>query len=206
MTAYHNILPKEVFHAGKYILIISAIRTLEVRLLAELLHKLALLLVEGCGDNDINNNDDIATTTAVNIGETFTTKAHNLTRLCAWVDCNAHATVNCGHFGIATKYRRSNRDTEVVHEVVALTLEVGVVLLLNHNDKVTIYATMARSITHALKRECHALGNTCGDLYLNDLIAALGTLAVTVGTLILDYATLTLTRWTYALGLHTAEE
>ena len=79
MTAYHNILPKEVFHAGKYILVIAALRALEVGLLTELLNKLALLLGKSCGDNDIYNDDDVATATTVNIGETLATKAHDLT-------------------------------------------------------------------------------------------------------------------------------
>ena len=93
-----------------------------------------------------------------------------------------------------------------MHEVVALTLEVGVALLLDYNDEVAVDATMARSVTHALKRECHALGNTCGNLNLNNLIAALRTLTIAMSTLILDYATLTLTCGADALGLHAAEE
>ena len=108
MTAYHNILSEEVFHSTKYILLVMALCTLEVGLLAELLNKLALLLGESGGDDDIDNYDDVTTTIAINIGQTLTTQTHNLTRLCTWLDGYANATIDGGHFSITTKDGGSN--------------------------------------------------------------------------------------------------
>ena len=205
-TTYCNILSEEVLHAGEYILIVAIVRTLEIRLLTQLLNQLALLLGQLGGYNDIDNDDYIATTATINIGETLTTEAKHLARLCARLDRDTHATVDCRHLGIATKDSGSHRNTEVVDKIVATTLEVGMILLLDYYDEVAIYATMARSITHTLKRESHALRYARGNLNLYNLIAALCTLATTVGTLILDDATLALTCGADALCLHATKE
>ena len=78
-------------------------------------------------------------------------------------------------------------------KVVIATLEVGVLLLLDYNDEVTIDATMTRCVTHALHGECETLVYASGNLNLHNLVATLCALATAVGTLILDDATLAMT-------------
>mgnify|MGYP006864379275 CR=1 FL=1 len=93
-----------------------------------------------------------------------------------------------------------------MNKIISAALEVGMLLLLDNNDKVSADASVARCITHALKRECHTLRYASRNLNLHNLIAALSTLTATVRTLVLNDTTLTLTCWTYALRLHASEE
>ena len=80
------------------------------------------------------------------------------------------------------------------------------VLLLDEYLQVSVYAVAFAGVTLAAHSKLHTLGNTCRNLYLNNLFAHYNTVTVTVRAFVLDDFSLALATWTWYLGTHHAEE
>lgn len=182
---------------------------LEVLGIAKVLYGLALVTSEVLWheDADVDQYVAIAITIALNSRQTLATQAERLTRLGSRLYLHLQlATLNGGYLHIASEGCRREVENEVVYKVLAFADEGVVLLLFDEHLDVARHAIAAPCITLAGSIDNHAILHTSRNVYLDNLLAALDALAVTLRTFVLDNLSLTVTGRTDALCLHHAED
>lgn len=181
----------------------------EVFALTETLHRLALPLVEGLGDEDAHLDDEVARAVAIALDgrQTFAAEAERLARLRARFDLDLHArSVDGRYVHLASERGRGDVEQEIIDHVLAVAHEGVVGLLLDIDLDVARDAVVLAHVALARDVDDHALGHTREDVDLDDLLALDDTRSVTLLALVLDDLALAATDVASGLGLHHAED
>ena len=152
---------------------------------------------------DVDQYVAIAVAIALNSRQTLATQAERLTRLGSRLYLHLQlAALNGGYLHIASEGCRREVENKVVYKVLTLTHEGVVLFLFDEYLDVTRHTIATPCITLTRSIDYHTVLNAGRDVYLNDFLAVLDTLAVTLRTLVLDDLSLTVTGRTDALCLH----
>lgn len=176
----------------------------------ELLDALSLFLVEGGRHFDIDQYHKITTarctTPAVNLWQAFATDAHVGSRLCSRFDGQLVASAHQRHLCLTSQYGCRIVDVQAIYECRILTLEGGLLLLLDEYEQVSVRSSVTTGMTHAFHIQLHSLLYACWDVDVNNLLLLYQTIATTLLTTGLDLLAGTMAVGTSGLGLHTTEE
>ena len=187
--------------------VLGCLRGFETIALLHLLEGGVLLLGQCLGDVDGDVHYQVAITIAVSLQcrQTLATQAYGLAGLCAGLYLYLHTAVYGRYLHGSAQYCRGQVKEQVVDKVVVAAAQFGMGLNLHIHLYVAGIAIVAASIALALDGQYHAVLNTGGYLYLNDLFAACYASARAVRTLVLDYRALATAGRAHALLLHATE-
>ena len=170
------------------------------------LQEIFMFLLAEFRDEDIDIDQKVALAIAIDRRQALTTEAKDLTRLGACGDIHTSLPADGGYFDRTALGSRSDRDEEVVDEVVAIADEVRIFFLVDDDLQVTWDTSSGCSVPLTLDAELHAFGYPSRDVEGDHFLTDLRTLTLTVGARLGDHFARTLTRGADGLRLHHTED
>ena len=199
-------LPEETLHPLEDILVLDRFGMLETGLLRQLFDQPLLLGTELRGDRDVDHDQFVAAAIAVDVGQPLAAQAQHLAGMRSRGDLDLGTAIDRRHLDRTAQQGCRNGDIEVVDQVVAVTHQLGIGLLFDHDLQVAVDASVTGGITLARDGEHHPLAHAGRDSDLHDLLTAEGSLALALVAGCGDDFARTAARGADALRLHTAEE
>ena len=121
-------------------------------------------------------------------------------------DLDLGAPVHRRNLDRTAQQGRRHGDVQVVDQIVAVTHQFGVALLLDHHLQVAVHAALTRGVALARDGEDHTLAHAGRDLDLHDLLPAQRAFALALVARRGDHLARAAARGAHALRLHPAEE
>ena len=121
-------------------------------------------------------------------------------------DLDLGAPVHRRNLDRTAQQGRRHGDVQVVDQIVAVTHQFGVALLLDHHLQVAVHAALTRGVALARDGEDHTLAHAGRNLDLHDLLPAQRAFALALVARRGDHLARAAARGAHALRLHPAEE
>ena len=130
------------------------------------------------GDRDVDHDQFVAAAIAVDVGQPLAAQAQHLAGMRSRGDLDLGTAIDRRHLDRTAQQGCRNGDIEVVDQVVAVTHQLGIGLLFDHDLQVAVDASVTGGIALARDGEYHTLTHAGRDSDLHDLLAAEGSLAL----------------------------
>lgn len=157
------------------------------------------------GDVDHDVDELVALAAVLLVGQSLSAEAQHLAGLCSGGDVDAGASADGGYLDGTAEGSRGDVEHEVVDDVGTVADELGVLYLLDDNEKVAGNTSALGVVALAAEREGLSLDSSGGYGESDFLVAALDALTVAVCAWFRDNLARTLTLGADRLGLHGAE-